>query len=118
MEWIADFLNNFTSFFQDVWNWIYTGIYDLLKSFLVTITKAMIYAYFQSIIFAAEIAYTVVQELLQETGVIDQVQQAYSAIPAEVRDILTFFNIPQGLGMIFTAIPTRIAMRFIPIFGR
>lgn len=118
MEWIAEFFNNIQTFSQDVWDWLYIGIYDFFKALLVTATKAMIYAYLQGLLICMDVAYTVVQELLQETGVVAQVQNAYNLIPANVRGYLSFFNIPQGLTLIFTAIPTRLAMKFVPFFGR
>lgn len=118
MEWIADFFNNVSTFFQDAWNWLYDGLYDFAKAFLVTATKAFVYGYLQAMLICLDIAYTAVQEILQETGILDKVQQTYNLIPVEVRNYLGFFNIPQGLGLIFSAIPTRWAMKFVPFFGR
>lgn len=118
MEWIAEFFNNTQTFFQDVWEWLYIGMYDFFKELLVTATKAMIYAYLQGLLICMDVAYTVVQELLEETGVIAEVRNSYNLIPANVRAYLSFFNVPQGLTLIFTAIPTRLAMKFVPIFGR
>ena len=118
MEWIAEFFNNIQEFAQDVWDWLYIGIYYFFKALLVTATKAMIYAYLEGLLICMDVAYTVVQELLEDTGVIAEVRNAYNAIPADVRGYLAFFNVPQGLTLIFTAIPTRLAMKFVPIFGR
>lgn len=118
ISWIADFFNSVTGFFQDIWTFIYSGIYELLKAFLVTLTKAMIYAYFQAMIFGAEIAYEVVQDIMDETGITREITTAWNRIPADMRSTLSFFNIPQGLTLIFTAIPTRLALKFVPFFGR
>lgn len=117
-SWIGDFFNNIQLFFQDIWQFVYSGIYDFVKEAFVVVTKLMIYAYFQSLIFCIDIAHDVVQDLLAETGVTQHVQQAYSNIPADIRQMLAFFNIPQGLTLIFSAIPTRWAMKFIPFIGR
>ncbi|MWK56689.1 DUF2523 domain-containing protein [Pseudomonas otitidis] len=118
MEWIAEFFNSVTTFFQDLWNWLYDGLYVFAKAFLVTATKAMIYAYLQTLLICIDIAYTAVQEILQETGVMDKVVQTYNLIPSVIRGYLGFFNVPQGLGLILSAIPTRWAMKFVPFFGR
>ncbi len=117
-SWIGDFFNNVQMFFQDIWQFFYTGMYDFVKEIFVVLTKVMIYAYFQSLIFCIDIAYDVVQDILAETGVTQAIQQAYNNIPPDIRSMLSFFNIPQGLSLIFSAIPTRWAMKFIPFIGR
>lgn len=117
-SFIGDFFNGVNAFAQDIWNYLYIGLYDLIKAVMVTLTKAMIYAYFQSLIMCIDIAHEAVDQLLQETGVMDQVTDAWNIIPADTRSTLSFFNVPQGLGLIFTAIPTRWAMKFVPLIGR
>lgn len=118
MEWLAGFINDCVLFINWVWSWFYTGIYDLLKSFLVVLTKASIYASLQATLFALDIAYTTVQEILADIGVIAQLQSYWNGIPTEVRNYLDFFNIPQGLMLVLSAIPTRMALRFVPFIGR
>ena len=78
----------------------------------------MIYAYFQSMIFAAEIGYDVVQDIFLDLGITQEVQNAYSSIPDDMRATLAFFRIPEALTIIFSAVPTRWAMKFIPFIGR
>ncbi|MEL7559315.1 DUF2523 family protein [Stutzerimonas chloritidismutans] len=118
LGFIADFFNNVQNFFGDIWEFMTTGIYAFFKEALVVITKAIIYSYFQSALFALEIAYTVVQEIVADVGVTQQVQSAYSMIPSDIRGTLSFFNVPQGLSLIFSAIPTRWALKFVPFVGR
>ena len=61
-----------------------------------------------------DVAYEVVQELLRESGVTELVKSAWASIPGNIQSMLAFFKIPQGLTLIFSAIPTRWAMKFIP----
>jgi hypothetical protein len=117
-SFITDFFTSVNAFIQDFWNWIYLGVYDFIKEVLVVLTKAIIYAYFQSLIFAAEIGYEVVQDIFNDLGVTQQVQNAYSTIPEDMRNTLAFFRIPEALTIIFSAVPTRWAMKFIPFIGR
>lgn len=118
LGFIGEFFNNVQIFFADIWTFLTTGIYDFTKAALVVVTKAIIYSYLQSSLFMLEIAYTVVQEIVADVGVTQQVQSAYSMIPSDIRGTLSFFNVPQGLSLIFSAIPTRWALKFIPFSGR
>lgn len=118
MEWLAGFINNLVVFINWVWDWFSSGIYDLLKEFLVVLTKASIYASLKVALLGLDVAYTAVQEIIQDIGVTQALQSAWNGIPSEVRGYLGFFNIPQGLGLILSAIPTRLALRFVPFIGR
>ncbi|HCA1452955.1 TPA: DUF2523 domain-containing protein [Klebsiella pneumoniae] len=117
LSFIADWFNSTNQFFQDIWNFMNSGIYEFFKGALVVVTKGLLYSYIKFKIMMLDVAYTVGQEIMQETGVTQQVNSAWSSLPANVRATLSFFNVPQGLTMIFSAIPTRIAMRFIPGSG-
>lgn len=117
-SFITDFFTGMNGFTQDMWNWFYQGMYDFTKEVMVAMTKAMIYAYFSSMIFAAEIAYEVVQDIVQGLGITQQIQSAYSTIPEDMRNTLAFFRIPEALTIIFSAIPTKMAMKFVPFIGR
>ncbi len=112
--WIATWFDSVNTFFQAVWNFMDAGIYDFIKSLLVVVTKALIYSYIQFKITMADVAYEVVQEIFQETGVAQMVKSAWSSIPGDIQAMLGFFNIPQGLTLIFSAIPTRWALKFVP----
>lgn len=125
LGWFAGLFNvvvmlfsSIADFFNFVWDWMTNGIYDFAQSFLVVLTKAAIYSYFQITLFTFDIAYTVVQEIMQDVGIVDLVKSAYSSIPGDVQSMLSFFNVPQGLTLIFSAIPTRWTMKFIPGLGK
>ncbi|MGL4317344.1 MAG: DUF2523 family protein [Pseudomonas sp.] len=114
---IADFFTGINDFVSYVWDFMQSGIYQFFKDLLVTITKALIWSYLQATIFFLDVAYTVVQEILEDVGVTQQVQSMYGQIPADVRSTLAFFNVPQALTMIFSAFPTRWALKFVPFSG-
>lgn len=118
MEWLAGFINNLVVFINWIWEFFTNGIYELLKSFLVVLTKASIYATLQATLLSIDVAYTAVQQIMQEIGVTQTLQNTWNLIPSQVRGYLEFFNVPQGLGLILSAIPTRLAMRFVPFIGR
>lgn len=117
LSWLADWLNSTNGFLQDMWDFVNSGIYKFFKDAMVIFTKAAIYSFFQFKIFMINIAYDVVQEIIHDTGVVAVVKSAWSSIPGDLQSTLAFFKIPQGLTLVFTAIPTRWAMKFIPGIG-
>lgn len=117
-DWLATWLDQLGAFIEALWTFFASGIYDFAKEVMVLVTKAMIYAYIQSMIFMADIGYQVTQEIMQEVGITSAVTSAWGSLPADIRGTLSFFNIPQGLTVIFSAIPTRWAMKFIPGAGK
>ncbi|WP_443691452.1 DUF2523 family protein [Pseudomonas sp.] len=114
LGFIADWFTSANTFFQYVWTFLSSGIFDFVKTVLVFFSKMLIYSFVEFKLFMLDIAYSVVQEIMQETGITLLVTSAWSSIPANVQQTLAFFNIPQGLTLIFSAIPTRWAMKFIP----
>ncbi|MOA36276.1 hypothetical protein D3C78_1577890 [compost metagenome] len=69
-------------------------------------------------LFLVDVAYEVVMDILADLNIAQYVESAYSSIPQAMRSVLEFFGIPQALTIIFAAIPTRLAMRFVPFIGR
>lgn len=112
------FIGDILEFFQSMWDWIYSGIYDFVKEAFVLATKVAIYSYFQALLFSLDVAYEVFQELVSEIGISDKVQQYYNMLNADIRGALAFFRIPDALMIIFSAIGTRWTLKFVPIVGR
>lgn len=112
------FIGDILQFFQSVWDWIYSGIYDFVQEAFVLATKVAIYSYFQALLFAVDVAYEVFQELMDEIGISDTVQQYYNMLDADLRAALSFFGIPDALMLIFSAIGTRWTLKFVPLVGR
>lgn len=112
------FLNEIIQFFQAIWDFITTGIYDFVKAAFVLATKVAIYSYFQGLKFALEVSYEVFEELVNEIGISDTVQQYYNMLDADVRSTLAFFGVPDAFMLIFSAIGTRWTLKFVPFMGR
>lgn len=118
MEWIAGYLDQITSFFQYIWDFLTTGIYEFVKDGLVVLTKAAIYSYVHIQILALEVAYEAAQSIMSDLGVAQAVRQRYAGLPADVVNVLSFFGIPQALNIIFSALSTRFVLKFVPFVGR
>ncbi|WP_268796399.1 DUF2523 family protein [Pseudomonas huanghezhanensis] len=114
MDAIISWLGSTTHFFQAQWDFMDSGIYDFIKSLMVVLTKASIWSAIQLKIMMIDVAYEVVQEVITDSGAAQLVSSAWASIPGDIQSTLSFFKIPQGLSLLFSAIPTRWAMRFIP----
>lgn len=117
ISFIADWFNGVTPFFNDLWEFFNSGIYQFFKDALVVVTKALIYAALQAKIMCINVGYEVISEIVQESGLAALVKSAWGSIPGNVQGTLAFFKVPQGLTLIFSAIPTRWAMKFVPGIG-
>lgn len=118
LSFISEFFVNVSQFFQAAWDFIASGIYDFTKETMVFLTKVAIYSYIETSIFLVDVAYEVVQDIFVDLGIASQVQSAYSTIPGEIQNTLAFFGVPEALTIIFSAVPTRWAMKFVPFIGR
>lgn len=117
-SFITEWFDQVSAFFQAGWDWLYFGIYDFIKETFVLLTKVMIYSAIQTAIFTAQVAFEAVQDISADLGVTQHAQAAYNSIPQNMRATLDFFGVPQALTIIFSAIPTKFAMRFVPFVGR
>lgn len=112
------FISDILDWMQSLWDWVYVGVYDFVKSAFVLATKMAVYSYLQMVLFAADIGYTVFKEIMDGIGVSNVIRNAYSALDPQLRMMLAYFKIPEALNMIFSALGTRFVMQFIPFVGR
>ncbi|ERU69767.1 head virion protein G6P [Pseudomonas aeruginosa C41] len=49
MEWLSGFLDQIIAFFQWIWDFLYSGVYDFVRDGLVVATKASMYAALQTL---------------------------------------------------------------------
>jgi hypothetical protein len=115
---ITGWLSDVTNFFDYVWNYLHSGIYEFVTEIMVFLTKAAMYSYLQMSLWAMDIGLRVVKDIFVDLGLADKVSSAYSMIPEDIRSTLSFFGVPQAITIIAAAIPTRLAMKFIPFIGR
>ncbi|MNZ51724.1 hypothetical protein D3C78_695460 [compost metagenome] len=118
LSFIGSFFDQVSLFFQYIWDWFRQGVYEFVQDAFVVATKVAIYSYIQMSLFLVDVAYEVVMDILADLNIAQYVESAYSSIPEAMRSVLEFFGIPQALTIIFAAIPTRLAMRFVPFIGR
>ncbi|SDF75231.1 DUF2523 family protein [Phytopseudomonas seleniipraecipitans] len=117
-EWLGGFLDQIIQFFQWVWDFLSVGIYAFVKDAMVLLTKAAMYSWIQIQLIALEVAYEAAQGVMADIGVAEAVRQRYGDLPGDVASTLSFFGIPQALNIIFSALSTRFALKFVPFIGR
>lgn len=117
-DWLTGFLDQIILFFQWIWNFLTSGIYEFVKESMVVLTKAAMYSFFQMQLFALEIAYEAAQDVVSDLGVADAVRNQYGQLPGDLTAVLSFFGVPQALNILFSALSTRFMLRFVPFIGR
>lgn len=118
MDWIAGFLDNILSFFQWIWTFLSSGIYQFVKEVLVLLTKVALYSWLSVQIMALDVAYAAAQSILSDIGVSEAIRAKWAGLPAEIASTLSFFGIPQAMNIIFSALSTRFVLKFVPFLGR
>lgn len=115
---IFPFFDQVILFFNAIWDFIATGIYDLLKEVFIFLGKVAIYAWLQGQLFLLEVSLKLAKELTQSLGIAEFVNSGYRQLPGEVEEIIGFFGVPQAINIMFSGLATRFCMKFIPFIGR
>lgn len=113
-----EYIDSILLFFQWVWDFLTTGIYDFLRDGMMLLTKGAIYSYIQIQLFALNVAFHAAQSFMTDFGVSQQLRTYWGQIPGDVAAGLNFFGIPQALNIIFSALSTRFVLKFVPFIGR
>lgn len=61
--------------------------------------------------------FTIASAYIQDLALSPEIQTAWSALPSDSREVLTFFRIPECLNNLLAFGATKFAMRFIPFMG-
>jgi|LSQX01.1.fsa_nt_gb hypothetical protein len=110
LDWLFDFI-------QWVWDWLAAGIYDFFvaAAAYVSLVSFKIWLKFQ--FFLLDVGFKLYTDFLESLNISDYLQDKYNSLDSGVLSVLAFFRVPEGLTLIFNAIGTKIALRFIPFSG-
>ncbi|EOV0894268.1 TPA: DUF2523 family protein [Pseudomonas aeruginosa] len=112
------FLSDIIQWFQSIWDFMYQGVYDFCKDFLILLTKMAFNGWLEFKLFTFEVAYKAFNEIAGQLRISQYLQAQYGSIPGDVRSALAFFGVPEALNTIFSAMGSRFMMKFIPLIGR
>lgn len=99
-------------------NWFQVTIYDYSVEAFAYMVKQMTLASIGFMVWAIGFAWEVAEQIIQDLGVTDALNSAWSTIPGDTVSVLTFFQIPQMVSILVTAFITAYVMKFIPMTGK
>ncbi len=102
-----------TEFIQFLWDFISSGIYDLITA---AFAQFVIWATVSAIefkIFILKFSWDIASQILENIGIIDLLVQQAGFLSEEHRAILSWLNFWDGLNLIINAGVTRYVMSFM-----
>ncbi|WP_417784452.1 DUF2523 family protein [Terasakiella pusilla] len=113
---MLEFFNDVISFFGDIKDWIYSGIYTFTVDAYAYFIKQSVKAYIGFMITAIPFAWDVAQSIMNDLNISSYLDSAWGTLDAPTRSILAYLKIPEGVNFILSSAVTRFVLRFIPGF--
>ncbi len=108
-----DFIQYVVTFFNQVYDFLGQGIYQFASD---AFAQFVIWATIQQIEFKIWIvgfAWEVAKSILDQLNISDALASAYGAVNGDVASMLGFFNIPEAINIILSALVTKFVLRFM-----
>lgn len=109
-DWLVDFI-------QYIWDWFAAGIYDFFVAAFAYAGLVITKVWLKFQLFMLDAAFKLYSEFVESLNLSEYLQQKYNSLDSAVISTLAYFKVPEGLTLIFNAIGTKIALRFIPFSG-
>ena len=116
MDWIADFMSyisGYVNYSVLVVESIFNYFDDAVRYLMVSLAKASLWLSYQALLASMSL----VDELLQSMDMSSKLNSAWSSIAVRERQLLAYFRFPEIVNILFSAISSKFAMRFIPGSG-
>lgn len=110
-----DLLEHFQQFFDDVYEFIFEGIYDFVMGAIIWLIARIFILYIDANIWMIGFAWSIAQEIIEGLSFSDFLNSSLDALPLATKQALVFFKIPEALNMLASALATRIVLKFMPI---
>jgi len=108
---VIEILRSIGRFFtQDIYQFFVDAFAYMVEQLTLGSIKFTIW----SMGFAWDVSKTIIDDL----GVSDQLNAAWASLDSETVNVLTFFAIPELIGMLVTAAVTAYTLKFIPFSGK
>ena len=112
MDFLYSLLEQFFSWFRDLFLWI-NHIPDFLLSVTQYVMLNLVTAYIEVKIFIMSVSMNIVKAILSEYGVYELIQLYFNKLPSDLRFVLFAYGVPEGLRIIFDAFASSLILRFI-----
>jgi len=99
-------------FFNEMYTWITSGIYDFAVEFWAWVIIKITYIRIQWAIASIEFSWNIAREIMTQLNISSEMQSALNQLPPDIVDKLNFFNVINGLNLVLNAAVTRFVMRF------
>lgn len=111
---LSRILASIVAFFQGVWDFITQGIYDFAVWAFAKLIEYITLEGLKFFIWALGFAWDFVKQIILELNLAAGVNSAFAAMPSDVTGLLIYFQFPQALTLVLTALVAKYVMRFIP----
>jgi hypothetical protein len=112
-EGIGGFFQMIGDFFDNIWEFFFTDIPNLIQRalayFIVWATKAKIYAMYEFMKFSWQVAEIIIQDL----NIMSQITAQVSLLPPDVRQAFIDMRLFDGINLLLNAYMTKFVMNFI-----
>jgi len=110
---MIEFFNKVITFFSQVSEFIYNGIYEFsTKAFAEFIIQSTI-AYIEFKLFMIRFAWDTAKQIMAQLNISAVLNSAYSSLDGNVLGILTVLHVPDGINLILSAMVTKFVLRFM-----
>ena len=113
-QWLYEIWYAITKFFDVIIGFLSEGIYTFFEQTFVYMLQWMILVKINVAILSLEVVSGILMTLYGSLNVGGELQLIWSNIPLEIRQILSFFRVPQAITIIMSAYVTRAVIRMIP----
>jgi uncharacterized protein DUF2523 len=111
MDWLMSPINRILDFLNE-------DIYPLFVDAFAYLVEQLTLMSIKSTIWSIGFGWDVSKSIIDDLGVSDQLNNAWSSLDSGTINVLTFFSIPEAIGMLVTAAVTAYTLKFIPFSGK
>jgi hypothetical protein len=113
MSTLLDIVDSIVDINQQITDFRETGIYNFFVQWFAEFMKWFYVGWYKSKLMAITFAYDVAQEILTSLNLSSQIDSAFGMLDSKVVGVISFFRIPEGLNIIFSAYMTRMVLTFM-----
>jgi len=111
LDWLMEPINR-------ILDWLFSGIYDfIVETFAYLIEVGTLWFIKLSLAMSA-FAWDIAEQIIQNVGLSDALNSAWSTIPGDTASVLAFFGIPTVVNVILNSLVAKYVMKFLPLVGK
>lgn len=96
-----------------IWEWLTSGIYELLVEFMSFLIAGLLKAYFVGLSAMISFSWDIAQDLMDDLQITQYINGMYAHFNNQVLDILLYFRIPEFTNTLLSAYITKYIFGFL-----